>query len=233
MLAVFNTVPKVGDADVPEFDYIVCTTKNIPDVPPTLESIIAPAVTPGRTVIVLGQNGFNIEKPLIKAFPENVVLSVIILMGAHETTLGNIVQDDRDIMRIGPFRNPKCSPEQEKRATEDFIQLYAASGVAKVELNLDVGYERWRKLIYNSSFNSICAILGMDTSRLRYSKSAIEDLVRPAMEEIKAAAKAAGYSLPEDVVQATIDIDPIDVFLKPSMQTDMEKVSFVHVYQRI
>ncbi len=222
--AVYNAVPKAGEGGVPTFDFIVCATKNIPDVPPTAASLISPAVTPKQTVIVLAQNGLNIEKPFIEAFPANVVISAIVLMGAHELDSGNIVQDDKDIMRFGPFTNPNLDPKVGKEATEEFIRLYSAGGIAKCELNLNVGYERWRKLIYNSSWNPICAITGMDTSRLRYAKHAIDDLVRPAMEEIKEAAKAKGFELPDEVVQATIDIDPIEVFLKPSMQTDMQKV---------
>jgi ketopantoate reductase len=67
----------------------------------------------------------------------------------------------------------------------------------------------------------------MDTSRLRYAKYAIEELVRPAMEEIRATAKAKGFEIPADAVQETIDIDPIEVFLKPSMMTDVEKVRYL------
>jgi hypothetical protein len=44
--------------------YIICTTKNIPDVPPSLGDLIKPAVTPGHSIIVLIQNGLNMEKPL-------------------------------------------------------------------------------------------------------------------------------------------------------------------------
>jgi ketopantoate reductase len=198
--------------------------KNTPDVPPSLSSIISPVVTLGHTVIVLAQNGLNIEKPIIEAFPKNVVISGIVLMGAEETAPGHILQNDKDIMRFGPFRNPNLDPSSEKAATEEFIKLYNAAGVAKCELNLNVGYERWRKLIYNASFNPVCAITGMDTSRLRYSKSAIEDLVRPAMQEIREVAGKLGYEIPEETVQGTIDIDPIGVFLKPSMMVDVEKV---------
>jgi 2-dehydropantoate 2-reductase len=224
---VHSSVPTAKESQ--PYDFIIVATKNVPDVPPSLPSIIAPAVTPSHTVIVLAQNGLNIERPIMDAFPQNAVLSVIVLMGAHEKDAGTVVQDDKDIMRIGAFRNSNISPDVEKAAAEEFVEIYRAAGVAKCEINVGeaVQYERWRKLIYNSSFNPICAITGMDTSRLRYAKYAIEELVRPAMEEIRATAKAKGFEIPADAVQGTIDIDPIEVFLKPSMMTDVEKVRYL------
>jgi hypothetical protein len=51
---------------------------------------------------------------------------------------------------------------------------------------------------------------------------------RPAMREIVAAAKAsAGVELDDDVVEKTIEMDPLTSYLKPSMQQDLEKVSLV------
>nr|GFD60425.1 hypothetical protein [Tanacetum cinerariifolium] len=54
---------------------------------------------------------------------------------------------------------------------------------------------------------------------------ALDGLVRPAMEEIVAAAKAvANVDLEEDVVEKVINTDPMESWAKPSMQQDLEKV---------
>ncbi len=74
---IVNNVPNVSKEALQPHDYIVCTTKNVADVPPFLYDLIAPAVTPGHTVIVLIQNGLNIEKPIFAGFPQNIVLSGI------------------------------------------------------------------------------------------------------------------------------------------------------------
>jgi ketopantoate reductase len=56
------------------------------------------------------------------------------------------------------------------------------------------------------------------------SRFAIEDLVRPAMLEIMAIAKAAGTELPEDIHEVFIRIDPAEKRYLPSMGVDASKV---------
>lgn len=222
---VFLVIDHVPSASEREFDYIVCTTKNQPDCPPTLAELIAPAVKPGRTVIVLIQNGLNIEKPMFEAFPENIVLSGVSMIGSHETTPGTIEHDDNDRLLIGPFHNPKLSAGTEEAAAREFVRIYAAGDKTDTELQLDVNFARWRKLVYNACLNSICALTGLDTGRIRLADGAIDGLVKPAMQEIRAAAKAVGVDLPEEVCDFMINIDPLTMYLPPSMLGDIRKVS--------
>lgn len=80
--------------------------------------------------------------------------------------------------------------------------------------------------MYNACLNPICAITGLDTGRLRLADGTVEGLVKPAMREIVEAARvSAGVQLDEGVVQRTVDMDPLEMYLKPSMQQDLEKVS--------
>ncbi|KAG9666805.1 2-dehydropantoate 2-reductase family protein, partial [Aureobasidium melanogenum] len=220
---VVNHVPKASEK---QFDYIVCTTKNQPDCPPALTELIAPAVQPGRTVIVLIQNGLNIEKPVFEAFPNNIVLSGVSMIGSHETQPGVIEHDDNDRVLIGPFRNTNLKAEDEEAAAKDFVRIYSAGGKTDCELQLDVNFARWRKLVYNACLNSICALTGLDTGRIRLADGAIDGLVKPAMEEIRAAAKAVGVDLPPDVCDFMINIDPLTMYLPPSMLGDIRKGNF-------
>ena len=219
-LKVVNNVPSVSEK---KFDYIVCTTKNVPDCPPTLAELIGPAVVPGHTVIVLIQNGLNIEQPMFEAFPDNVVLSGVSLIGSHEISHGIIEHDDNDRVFIGPFHNPRLSAEKEESIAKEFIKLYAAAGKCVCEFADDVPFSRWRKLIYNACLNSICALTGLDTGRIRLAEDSVQTLVKPAMEEIRAAAKASGINLPEDVCDAMINMDPLTMYLPPSMLGDIRK----------
>ncbi|KAK0903003.1 hypothetical protein LTR57_019406 [Friedmanniomyces endolithicus] len=204
---VLNTIPEAS-SEGSTFDYIVCVTKNVPDVPPVLSDLIRPAVVSGKTVIVLIQNGLNIEKPLIAAYPQNIVLSGVSLIGANEPLSGHIEQDFPDTLFIGAFANPNLSLEVQKAAAEDFVQRYSAG-------------------VYNSCLNSICAITDLDTGRIRLADDAVAQLVRPAMLEIVAAAKAAGHELPATVVDDMIEMDPLDMYLPPSMLSDTRKGNFI------
>lgn len=68
-------MPDVTKEVIEPYDFILVTTKNVADVPPTVSDLIAPAVTPGKTAIVLSQNGLNIEKPVVARFPNNPIIS--------------------------------------------------------------------------------------------------------------------------------------------------------------
>ncbi|KAK0107089.1 hypothetical protein ONS95_003796 [Cadophora gregata] len=223
---ILNTVPTVGQNTKP-YDFIVVTTKNVADVGPTVAEIIAPAVTEGHTTIALLQNGLNIEKPIIAAFPKNPVLSGVSLIGATETSHSHILHDDPDELIVSPYENPNISNEVSIAAAKKFAEIYSASGKVDCEYNDNVGFVRWRKLVYNACYNSACAVVRMDTSRMRMYKFPIEDVVRPLMVEIIAIAKAAGHNLPEGIADKMINADPEFTFFKPSMQQDIEKGNFI------
>ncbi|KAL1852628.1 hypothetical protein Plec18167_007722 [Paecilomyces lecythidis] len=232
-----TTIPDIKtDKDSQPYDFIIVTTKNTPDIPPSLPSLIAPAVTPGHTSIMLLQNGLNIEKPFFAAFPENPILSGVSLIGATETAPGKVLHDDRDRMIVGAFPRPISSstssspPEptpKDHASASHFVDIYSASGNVVCDLTQNVGLVRWRKLVYNASYNSICAITGLDTTRMRFAGEPLRQLIRPAMWEIIATARAAGYALPqeEEIVETMVDVDPWS-FFKPSMLQDVEKNNF-------
>lgn len=210
---------------LPPYEYIVCTTKNVSDVSPSLLDLIKPAVTPGYSTIALIQNGLNIEKPFIDAFPENIVLSGVSFCGSHEVKTGEIVHDDNDKVFIGAFDNPGVDREIQEKAARDFVKIYGAGGKCFPEYDANVGWTRWRKLLYNACLNSICAITDLDTGRIQIADGAVVALVRPAMEEIRAGARACGHDLPENLVDFMIRKDPITMYNPPSMQVDLRKVN--------
>ncbi|KAK8087620.1 hypothetical protein PG997_002581 [Apiospora hydei] len=224
-----KTIPDVAQENLNPFDFILVTTKNIPDVPPTVADLIAPAVTLGETVIVLSQNGLNIERPLIARFPTNPVLSSISLIAATETAHGEILHDDVDAQYISPFASPNVPSQTAEAAARRYIDLYNACGKLDIRYEPDAQLARWRKLVYNASFNSVAAVLRMDTARMRASRHVVDDLVRPIMREIVAAAAAAGYQFPEDLPEKVIRVDPTDTAFKPSMCQDVEKGNFLEV----
>ncbi|OQV00606.1 hypothetical protein CLAIMM_06083 [Cladophialophora immunda] len=220
--AIVNSVPTVSEAMEP-FDFIVVTTKNVPDVPPTVAEVVSPAVTPGHTVIVLVQNGLNIERPMQTKFPTNIVLSGVSHIGAKETTHGHILHNDPDRLFIGFFPHPAIPQEQGEAAAKRFVDIYNASGRVACNFDDTVTWRRWRKLMYNASYNPVCAITQMDTSRLRLARSPIDGLIRPLMKEIVAAAKANGIDLPSDRIDAIVNAEDIGLYFEPSMQQDVAK----------
>lgn len=78
--------------------------------------------------------------------------------------------------------------------------------------------------MYNACLNPICAVTGLDTGRVRLADGVVEGLVRPAMREVVEAAQRVGVELGEEVVDFMIGVDPLEIYLAPSMLADVRKV---------
>lgn len=225
-----NTVPNIIEEHLPPYDYIVLTTKNIPDISPTVVDLVAPALSLDNkhTVLVLIQNGLHIHKPFAISYPSTIVLSGISMIGSEEVSLGCIEQGDHDRLIIGQFLCTSSSlNESAEAAAREFVRMYASGGKTNCSYGPSVLHDRWRKLVYNACLNPICAITGLDTGRIRLAGggATVEMLVRPAMQEIVKAAKTCdNVDLGESIVQQMIDVDPLDAYLSPSMLADVRKV---------
>jgi 2-dehydropantoate 2-reductase len=225
---VLDKIPDIEKEGIEPYDYIVLATKNIPDIPPSVVELVTPALSKKNThtTIVLIQNGLNIEKPFLEAHPETVVLSGVSLIGSAQPQPGYIVQDEHDRLLIGAFDNPNVSSEVRDAKAKEFVELYNKGGKTDCKWSPDVLHDRWRKLVYNACLNPICAITGLDNGLLRLVEGggAIEGLVRPAMREIVSAAHKLGVKLDDGVVEFMIEVDPLDLYLAPSMLADVRKV---------
>lgn len=194
-----------------------------------MADIIAPAVTPGKTSIVLSQNGINIEKPLMQRYPTNPLISSVAYTGATEIALAKIYNDDPDCQKIGAFSSPQVPQEMANKAAQHYCEIYNPQGKLDIIYEPDVKKVRWRKIAYNGSFNPMASILKMDTPRMRMSQHIIDDLILPMMSEIRAVAKADGVTLQPDLIDVVMHQDPNDTAFKPSMCQDCEKGNFMEV----
>ncbi|KAJ4253752.1 hypothetical protein NW762_010146 [Fusarium torreyae] len=220
---IVNQIPHVSSDDLP-YDYIVLTTKNIPEAGPDMAELIAPAVSPGITVIVLIQNGLNIERPYLKRYPSNIILSGISFAGSQEIRPGIIEHGNHDHLLVGPFWNQDVDITRGQIAAKTFVSLYEASGNASCFYTAETISHRWRKLVYNATMNPLCAITNLDSGSLRQSGSAMVKIIQDAMEEVVTAAGAAGYTLPPETAQELLEDDPIEGSFEPSMLQDVRKV---------
>ena len=175
-------------------------------------------------MIVLIQNGINIEKPFLSRFPDNCVLSGVSRIDAHQMSPSVIEQKQPDKLHIGAFHNPRLSSEAQQAAAEHFVKIYSAGGQTTCLYQPDVQRDRWRKLVYNATFNPVCALTGVNTGDLQLEGTTVKGLVIPAMKEVLQVSRAKGYTFPESIINETIRSNPIDQKIAPSMQKDVEKV---------
>ncbi|KAF7185179.1 hypothetical protein HII31_13454 [Pseudocercospora fuligena] len=222
-----KTVPDVAKEGLEPYDYVLVTTKNVPDVKPTVADLIEPAVVPGKTAIVLSQNGLNIEKELVKRYPQNPLISSVSTIGATERAYGDILHDDNDAQKIGPFDNPGVPRDIAEAAARRYIDIYDPARKLSLVYEPNILKTRWRQLVYNASFNSVSTILQMDATRMRMTKHVVDNLLKPIMSEIIAAANALGADLAPDLPDTVVYNDPVDAFFHPSMMQDIEKGNFI------
>ncbi|ODV81391.1 2-dehydropantoate 2-reductase [Suhomyces tanzawaensis NRRL Y-17324] len=206
------------------FDYIFLCTKNVPDSRVTCEDIIRPAVSENTTILLL-QNGIDIEKPMHKAFPHNLILSGISLIGS--TNSPNLIQHKAlEQVFVGDFDKSQSHPDSQK-ALDEIIDIYHNEGFNLILPDADVRQQRWNKLLYNATFNIIAGLTGVDACRCQIT-GANSALIEPAMREIMAIAKSEGYDVPEALLDKLIHIGD-GLFYRPSMLTDVHNGQLTEV----
>jgi 2-dehydropantoate 2-reductase len=212
--------PRDRDAKKVEYDYVVVATKAIPSLNPVVE-MISPVVTPGKTTVVLIQNGIGIEEDIVKAYPGNAVMSSVSHIGSEIKEPNIVVQVGKDVSKMGPHLHAGVDDAISMAKAKSFVDMYAAGGAHTCELVSDIQTARWEKLLWNGTFNTVCALMRMDVGELQRSKGR-ETLLAPMMWEIWRIAEAAGHAMPESIVQWMAYRLPDDCAYRPSMLLDLE-----------
>ncbi|KAK4150373.1 ketopantoate reductase PanE/ApbA-domain-containing protein [Chaetomidium leptoderma] len=107
--AVFPSVaaaaanPNPSEAGPREWDYIIVTTKALPDRSDD-SALIAPLVGP-HSCIVLIQNGVGVEQPYRTRFPTNPIISAVTVISAEQTSPGTVRQNRWTRIHLGPYSN--------------------------------------------------------------------------------------------------------------------------------
>ena len=151
-----------------EWDYVVVTTKALPDVVDDAATI-RPVVTPGRTAIVLIQNGVGIEEPHRAAYPRNPLISAVTVVSAEQTSPGSVRQNRWTRISLGPYTHgggdgdgqAQLASEGEAR-TAEFVRLLREGGVKDAEAYDETGLQlvRWHKICINGSMNPSAVLAG-------------------------------------------------------------------------
>lgn len=204
------------------FDYIVITTKNIPDISPVVD-MLEDCFDEDKTTIVLIQNGIGIEIPIFRKYPKACIISGVTMIGTtlYDDTIKHV---SKDVIRFGPFINYNIDKQMQIDNCKKFIEIYSNNN-NDAQLEENVKLTRWRKLVYNTCVNTTCAILNLDSGRVDIF-GGMETIVRPAMLEVKAIAKSEGIELPDDLIDRMIRGED-GVYYPPSMLIDVRNGNYV------
>ncbi|KAL5118443.1 hypothetical protein ACEQ8H_003619 [Pleosporales sp. CAS-2024a] len=199
------------------YDYIVVCSKAIPGIEPKL---IQPAVTPGKTAIVLIQNAIGIEQEYADAFPGTPIISTVVYLPATQRPSGVVKHGEMELLQLGAYPSSAS-----KEPSQTFAQLVRAAG-GTTELLDDVQTTRWSKLLINASWNPICALSFSKDTDVLASCSEATNVVEAVMMEIREVAEAYGHTIPKEKVAQQLGRAQARVLMnagiEPSMLQDVQ-----------
>lgn len=200
--------PQAAAAAGVTWDYILVSTKALPDVSDDSEILVG-LVKEGHTAIVLVQNGLGVEDPYVRRFPNATVLSAVTIVSAAQTAPGVIVHNRWTRISIGPYlpgsTSDSASTSAEGTAIErnrTFVKLLQAGGIADAEeySHSKLQMVRWHKIAINASMNPSAVLSGGSTNNEMSTDPELHRHLKGVMEEVLATApKVLGTPLPKDL----------------------------------
>lgn len=203
-----DSLAQANPAD--RYDYIILANKikSKSDTEQTIRGLRT--IVRQDTVLVSTQNGMGNERPLALAFAGNTILSSVCNMSCSQPKPGFVEQT----VAITPHAfHMGVYSEGEHTVSNSIGKLESLAAMDPQFCAVpDVHGEKWQKLLFNTAWNSMTAIAGVDTHELLRSPASTK-LVRQLAEEAYRIGIASGASLaqssPDDVIELARRSKPI------------------------
>jgi 2-dehydropantoate 2-reductase len=194
-------------------DVVILTSKVLPSIDRV--ALLRPVVG-DQTVIVLIQNGVDIEQEIADAFPTNELLSSLAFIAVGRSSPGEVKHQSLGSLILGRY------PRGVTPSAERLAAMFEASKVS-CKLTDDVVAARWQKAVWNAPFNPLSIMGGvLDTAQMLATAES-EAFVRRAMQEVCDAAAAHGHRLPPRLIDNMIAGTRAMPAYKTSMALDYEQ----------
>ncbi|MDX8127049.1 2-dehydropantoate 2-reductase [Methylomonas sp. OY6] len=192
-------------------DYLILCSKVTLDIDRV--ALIRDAVAP-QTVIVLIQNGVEIEQELQQAFPDNLLISGLAFICCNRLTPGEISH-----LAYGKLILGNLSDSHEPK-TSHLRDLFLQAGI-ECAISEDIVASRWQKCVWNAPFNPLSVLSGgLATQAILQNQ---ENFVRRVMQEVCSIAAACGHPLPANIIENHIALTRDMPPYKTSMLLDFER----------
>ena len=228
---VFSSPEMASKSSLKEWDYVVVSTKALPDV--SDDSILLEGLIDSKTSIVLIQNGLGVEAPYAKRFPQATILSAVTIVSAAQPQHGVIKHNRWTRISIGPYMPISGSTaddsEQAVARNARFIALLQAGGIKDAEAynHEKLQLLRWHKIAINAAMNPSSVLSGGSTNAAMTLDDEMYAHLEGVMEEVlDTAVKITGVPFPEKFATAETILKSTmknTSGSKPSMQADWEQ----------
>ena len=208
-----EVLPSCHDYQGKHPDYLIVSLKVVLGLDRV--KLMAPAVGP-NTVIVLIENGVEIEKEIQDAYPDNQIISCLAFIQVSRIAPGMIEHFAYGELTIGNF------PTGVSNECRELATLLEVGGVPVV-LNEKISQGRWQKVLWNAAFNPVSVLGGVIDTLGILGAPGGEALIRQLMAEVMAIAKATDNEIPAHLPDHYIDLTYNAPAYKTSMAIDWER----------
>jgi 2-dehydropantoate 2-reductase len=163
---------------------------------PEVAAHVGLALAPGGVAIPL-LNGLDSEEELARVIGPERVVGGVAQIAARLVAPGVVRADAPGRIVLAPL-TPERLPQAERIA-----RAFSDAGLG-CEARRDLARVLWAKLLWNAPFNAVCALTRKTAGQV-LEVPELERVVREAMQEVVAVARAEGVSLDDRLVAATLD----------------------------
>jgi 2-dehydropantoate 2-reductase len=167
------------------------------------------------TLLVALQNGVESDDVLAARFGSNRVLSAVVYVGATLEQPGFVRHVAAGTLVIGDRGG--SGAERVERVRE----VLASTGLP-VRVTPDIERQKWHKLAWNASFNTVSALTARSSQALLATPS-VRELLLGVMREVVAVANARGVALGEADVEQLVAATDKAAPIRTSMLVDRER----------
>lgn len=199
--------------DLNNCDYILFTVKSY-DTKTTAEQI--KKIVVNNTFIITPQNGINNDIIIGEILGKEKVIPAMAQVGVSTPRPGYIKHVSLGKLTFGEY-DGKYSER-----IKEFESILKKAGIETVVAD-NIQLARWKKYIWNCTFNIIAAITGLSLDKILIDPY-LKELCKNTILEIKTVAEKEGIVFDEeDVVEARIKMAEVMGNFKPSTLEDLEK----------
>lgn len=197
--------------DMPPCDVVLVALKSVSNT--LLPQLLPPLIKPDTTVVLI-QNGIGVEEDVQKTMPNLHLAAGLAYICTAKTDPGRVNHMFYGHISLG---NYSCPDESRLKAVvADFTDV----GIKANEV--DYLEARWKKAVWNMTFNGMSVVLDAKTDQLMGNPNIVR-LLRSQMQEIIHAAQALGVAdIDDDYAEAMLSMTRRMIPYSPSMKLDYE-----------
>ena len=199
-------------AEMAPADLVIVSVKAHPDI--EYGTLLAPVVRTGSVILLL-QNGINLDERLAALFPQATVLAGLAFTCINRTGPASVRHEDYGRINIGALDRNGYSCGRRLAGVLEGVGIEAAFGGSSRLL-------RWKKLLWNVPFNCLSVVAGGVTTDRLIACPATLDLARTMMEEVCSIARAEGCRITRQDIETMIGNTRRMAPYRTSMMIDFE-----------